>query len=474
METILKEFAHLNKIPRPSGHEQAVAAYLKERGQGLGFAAEIDEHLNVIYEVPATPGYEGAPLVILQAHTDMVCVGGGDYDPLNDPIITRREGNTLKAVGTSLGADDGIGVALILAILSQGSPHGPLRVIFTADEEAGMTGAAALEDKYLDGDYLINLDWEDLTSLCIGCAGFLTMEYGKKAVKTQVSSKIFTLAFQGFKGGHSGTEIWENRGNAIKLAADYCQALIDEGIDLQLLAIEGGRAVNVIPYSATVTMAISPKDENTALNLFNKWKKSVEENYPEERNMELALGISEQVDTPSLGYSPEDSKALIGFLHSCPHGVKEMSSIAPDMVSLSNNLALVKSGEDIIVTISYRSDVDSKMAAFRDETNILAKKYGFSPVDLGMSPAWTPRDGSPLQEMAINAYKEVTAREPRLESVHAGLECSYFACKNPNLDMVSLGPTILWCHSVEEILYLDTLIPTREWLQRILDRLGCR
>lgn len=468
MENILKEFAALNKIPRPSGHEESVAAYLQKRGQSLGFAVKIDENLNVIYEVPATPGYQDSPRVILQAHTDMVCVGGGGFHPLTDPIITQREGNRLKALGTSLGADDGIGVALILATLSQGVPHGPLRVIFTADEEEGMTGAAALQDKYLEAEYLINLDWEDLDSLCIGCAGFLTMEYRKKPVKTRVSSKIFTLNLQGFKGGHSGTEIGENRGNAIKLAGDFCQGLIDEGVNLQVLAIDGGRAVNVIPYSAAVTVALAPEDEEIALNIFTKWQKSVRKNYPEEKNMEFSFGISHNPDHPSQGYSFEDSKAIIGFLHHCPHGVKEMSSLAPDMVSLSNNLALVKDGAEIRVTISYRSDVDIKMAALRDEVNSMAEKYGFSPVDLGMSPAWTPRHGSPLQELAINTYQQVTGKEPRLESVHAGLECSYFACKNPNLDMISLGPTILWCHSVDEVLYLDTLIPAKKWLQGIL------
>ncbi|MDO4542722.1 MAG: M20/M25/M40 family metallo-hydrolase, partial [Bacillota bacterium] len=212
MENILKEFAALNRIPRPSGHEENVAAYLEQRGAAMGFEVIRDPYLNVIFEVPATPGRENAPTVILQAHMDMVCVGDSSYDPLTDAIETLIDGNAMKAKATSLGADDGIGVALILDLLASNTPHGPLRVIFTADEEQGMTGASALDPKYLQGAYLINLDWEDLRSLCIGCAGFLTMEYHKTAPKTQAKGGAVAFTVQGLKGGHSGTEIGENRG----------------------------------------------------------------------------------------------------------------------------------------------------------------------------------------------------------------------------------------------------------------------
>lgn len=468
MENILREFTALNKIPRPSGHEEAVAAYLAQRGRDMGYQVETDANLNVIYQVPPSQGYETAPLTILQAHMDMVCVGGPDYNPETDPIVTIREDNTLRAVGTSLGADDGIGVALILDFLASGSPHGPLRILFTADEEEGMSGAAALAASYLDASYLLNLDWEDIDSLCIGCAGFLTKEYSKKVEPTAVSGQMLSLSIDGLRGGHSGTEIGDNRANAIKLMAQFLEKLVANNIEFNLISLEGGRAVNVIPYSCRASIAVAANLADAVTQLF----KATEAEARDEFNREEALSFTlNSQEGQSQGYAWADSKAIALFLSQFPQGVKEYSPLIEDAVSLSANLAQISVGEKVTALVSYRSDLDAKMLAFADQIAALGQEYGFNEVDLGMSPAWTPKANSGLEQLAIEEYAKLKSGQPKIESVHAGLECSYFARKNPDLEMISLGPTVLWCHSVAEVLYLDTLPVARDWLRGIVARL---
>ncbi len=467
MDRILQEFASLNRIPRPSGHEAEVAAYLAQWGRDMGYKVVTDEKLNVIFEVPPSEGRENVACTILQAHTDMVCVGGSDYDPLKDPIVTVNDGKTLKASGTSLGADDGIGVSVILDFLKSGQPHGPLRVIFTADEEEGMSGAASLDEAYLQAPYLINLDWEDINSLCLGCAGFLTVEHKKFAVKTEVKAEPVRFSIAGLKGGHSGTEIGDGRANALKLMGIFLQRLLKEDIAFRIASLSGGRAMNVIPYSSQVDIIFTDDGSSKAQAVFKSVAAKTALAFPGEKGLTFNASITSLAES---AYSFDDTKDIVGFLSQCPHGVKERSQVVNDEVSLSNNLALVREEENSLsFWLSYRGDADAKMTSFSEATGILGQKYGFKKIDRGMSPAWPPKENNSLASLALKVYKDNNGILPKIESVHAGLECSYFALKNPELEMISIGPTVLWCHSVDEVLYLDSLVILRRWLRDILD-----
>lgn len=467
MENILKEFAVLNSIPRPSRHEEAVAKYLEKRGVDLGFPTVRDEFNNVIMEIPATKGYENLPLTIVQGHMDMVCVGGADYNPLTDAIITVNDGKTLKAKGTSLGADDGMGVAMILALITGEYEHGPLRGIFTADEESGMSGVQNLDKKYLEAKYLINLDWEDDDSICIGCAGCLTVEYKKFAVKEPMEGQGFSLSLSGLRGGHSGCEIHENRANAIKVMGDFLTYLVKNNILFSIGDIVGGKALNVIAPEIKTSIIVAKEDVPKFETLYLDFAKKIENQFPLEKNMIFGC-VKADINQ---GYLPGDTRDIALFLGQCPQGVKTMSQSVPGFVSTSNNLGVINGENGINLLISYRSDKNEVMEDFAKEVGDMGKTYGFVGEVQSESPAWTPKSDSYMEKLAYELYVKKMGKSPHVVSVHAGLECCYFAVQNPSLEMISIGPLIKECHSVKETLYLETLSLVMGWFGEILKNL---
>lgn len=471
MEKILKEFAALNLIPRKSKHEKAVAEYLAKRGEALGYRSFRDAANNVIIEVPATPGCETAPFGIVQAHSDMVCVSEDPaYDPLTSPIVTVNDGKTLRAQNSSLGADDGIGVAMILALLDSDAPHGPLRVIFTADEESGMSGALGLAEQYTQGDYLINIDWEEEGSVCVSCAGSLTVIYKKQCELHPMEGAGYEITLRGLRGGHSGVEIVEHRPNAIAIVGRFLYQLIHEKIGFSLVAIQGGRAHNVICPDATVKLVVEVSQKEQFAQCFQNAVTDFEQEFADtEKDFYF---LCKEMKEYTQGFSIEDSANIASFLGQCPQGVASMSQEIEGLVELSDNLGVISTDENgVTLEVLYRASESKAMHGLAKRTAELAADCGWVSIVDSENPSWPPKLPSPILDIAKEVYFRQSGREIRVELIHAGLECGYFAEKNPGLDIISLGPTITDAHSVRETLHVDTLKPTMDLFLGILGAL---
>lgn len=469
MDAVIKEFSALNKIPRSSGHEEAVAQYLTEQGLAMGYTTIKDEANNVIIEVPAAKGYEDVPLVIIQAHMDMVCVGDVDFDPLCDPIITESDGKTMWAKGTSLGADNGIGVGMMLALMKEQGEYGRLRLIFTADEEVGMGGAKALDDKYLAEKYLINLDWEDISSLCIGCASCGDAVYRKTMAKKEMKGACLSVSIGGLMGGHSGCEIHENRANAIHMIGEILHTLTEAGIPFSLTELKGGKAMNVIAPEASFSFVVSKTDEEAAKASIRVAAANIKSAFLQEKGFFMVL---KTVAAPKYGCLEGDSRDVASFLKAFPQGVVEMSKEMQGFVSTSCNLGtILLEGDYLSVVTSFRSDEASKEAALMERCRDLGAANGFTTEKEIPGIPWTPKPGSDLEKTAVEVYAALGYGKVSIETIHAGLEGAMFAQKNPDLQILSLGPTMEQCHSVKEVLYLDTVPLAMEWLRGILKKI---
>lgn len=473
-DTILREFMLLCQIPHPSGHEEAIAAHLQRRLRELGYESVVDNYKNVIGEIPATVGCEEAPTVLLQAHSDMVCVAAeteGDYDPLTDPIKTVVSEGKMRALGTSLGADDGIGVAIILGLLQADFPHGPLRVLFTADEEAGMSGAANLAPAHCAGRYLINLDWEEAGSICIGCAGTVNALF-RRGLSWQPleSGTAYEVEIAGLKGGHSGVEIHEGRANANKELGVFGDFLLKNGIAYRLASLQGGTALNVIANQAQAVIALAEADRDAFIDLFEDYRLALAARYD---------GIEEEmrcqcreVPLPKQAVTAADSRDIVHFLAAYPQGVETMSSTVPDLVETSANLGTVTMAAEIVIGTMARSSNRNRHATLFDSQRSLAEQYGFTGEETARTPSWPPVDDSELVRLAREIWRGQHGREPRVLSFHAGVECGFLLEKNPQLDAISLGPTMRDVHSVEETLYTSSIMPTAQLVMGLLTAIG--
>lgn len=457
LDSVLEEFAKLAAIPRPSKHEAAVSNFLRDYLAELGFSVAQDSHKNIIAEIPASVGYENSPVTILQAHMDMVCVAenGYDFDPLKSPIKLVRTEKFLEAEGTSLGADDGIGVAEIIYVVKQAEnfPHGKLRVIFTVDEEQGMSGALNLDAKnFADAEFLINCDSEIFDELVVGSAGNVHVDFARQInfvapnenFKTAVKIKI-----SGLKGGHSGLEIEKNRANAVKVMENFLREISKRG-NYQLAAFESGTAPNVIPNSAEiiiVTDLIAPEIEECGEVLKNLVRKI----YGENLRVEVAVA-----QMPEKVLSAEDFESLASLITVIHSGVYSVSGLAP---VTSANLGILKTGENIEVKILARSNVSELLAEFINLFAQIGKMSGFD-VEFGTTvPAWDLKPNSRLTKIMAEIFERQNGFAPKIHTSHGGLEGSFFAAKNPALDIVSTGTTNENIHSPQERLHLETVAP---------------
>lgn len=458
LEEVLEEFSKLAAIPRPSKHEQAVSNFLREYLNELGISALQDLKWNVIAEIPASAGYEGAPLTILQAHMDMVCVAevGYEYNPLRDPIKLVRNKKFLEAEGTSLGADDGMGIAVILYILRHAGEfeHGPIRVIFTVDEEAGMSGAINLSEKYLsDAAYLINLDSEIFNEIVVGSAGNIKVNFSRE-IKYTTPNENFTAAVKikisGLSGGHSGIEIADSRANAIKIMGNFLQSIREHG-NFQLASFNAGTANNVIPSSAEVVIVtnLPAPDISDAGELFAE---RIEKIYGAQ-NFKVEVSVAQ---VPEKVFSAEDFESLselIMLIHSGVYSVKGKNPLT------SANVGIIRTGESVEVELLARSNITELLADFINLFAQTAKVTGFG-VNFGApSPAWDFKQNSRLTEIVTEVFTDQNGFMPKVYISHAGLECSFFAAKNPALDIISIGTTNDDIHSPRERLHLDTVEP---------------
>lgn len=461
IEGVLEEFAKLAEIPRPSGHEKAVSDYLYKLFSDMGCQVEQDKVNNIIADMPATEDCQEKPLVVLQAHMDMVCVAedGVDYDPMKDPIKLVREDDKLYADGTSLGADDGMGIAIIVYIMKNLQSHGPIRVIITVDEEAGMTGSINLTDKHFESvKYLINCDSEDWDLLTVGSAGSGDIEFSKSYELTSaVKGTAYSLKLSGLKGGHSGEEINCGAANALKSMAICLDGIRSKGQGFQLVSFNGGRAKNVIPSVAESVFYMDMEPE--AL------QKLVDEEYARFMNHhgdieEKASFVLKKLDDSVEAMEKEHGDSLIYLLLILSNGVSAMSQLCSGLVESSANLGVVTTKEGTM-SVQYmpRSSREESIKEYYAMAEALGRATGFK-VKLGtMFPSWAERKNSKLVDIMSEVFQEQNQQPMRIATIHAGLECSWHLQHNPAMDVVSIGTNNNDIHSPKETLELHTIPP---------------
>ena len=474
-KAVFEIFDEITKIPRPSKKEEKIRQYILDFAAKHGIDAHADAIGNVILRKGATPGHENAPTVILQGHMDMVCESNDkSFDFETTPITTIVDGDWVRADGTTLGADNGIGVAAALAILTDDTlVHGPLEVLITMDEETGMTGANNLKKGELTGSILINLDSEDDAEVFVGCAG------GIDTVATFKYNRSFAPAdFHYFKfdvrdglGGHSGGDIHLGRANANRLVARFLFNLMQKH-EVSVCEIDGGNLRNAIPRAAHVVFGVHTSRKEDVRIAFNKFVADIEGEYKGlETNLKLTL---DSVDKPEFAVDSATTRNLILSLYSAPHGVISMSRDLEGLVETSTNLASVKmkEGEEIVVTTSQRSSVDSRKFDIANRVEALFTLAG-ATVEHGEGyPAWTPNLDSTIMKLASDAYEELYGVRPAIKAIHAGLECSLFQQNYPGLDMVSFGPTLRDVHSPSERMHIPAVERFWQQLRRTLEKVA--
>ena len=478
-QEVFSIFHEITQVPRPSKREGKIIEWLKAFAVKHNLEHTVDEAGNIIMRKPATAGYEHKPGVILQAHMDMVCEKNNDtvHDFDNDPIHTYIDGDFIKAQGTTLGADNGIGMALMLAaITSETLQHPALECLFTVDEETGLTGAFRLQDGCLNGKQLINLDSEDDGQVFIGCAGGIDtlakMHYSPLASLPN-NHLALNIKVSGLMGGHSGDDINKGRGNANKILVRFLYMVMQK-TDMQLAAINGGNLRNAITREAEATILVPMSFKEDVRVMLNHYIATIESEIGDvEKDFCMTL---ESTDTPATIIPADKAKVLIQALYACPHGMMAMSKTMPGLVETSTNLASVKMKEDekgafIEVNTSQRSSIESKKHDLKQMVEC-ALALACDEVTHGDGyPGWAPNPQSPLLEVTKKAYQDLFAAEPKVLAIHAGLECGLFLEKYPYLDMVSIGPQMFGVHSPQERLSIASTGKCWQWLQRILEAL---
>ena len=468
-------FDEITKVPRPSKKEEKIRQYLLDFAKANGINAKTDAIGNVVMTKPATPGHENAPTVILQGHMDMVCESNDkSFDFENTPITTIIDGEWIHADGTTLGADNGIGVAAALAILTDPDlVHGPLEALFTMDEETGMTGAFNLGEGMISGSILINLDSEDDAELFVGCAGGVdtVCSFNYKRSFAPKDFTYFKIDISKGQGGHSGGDIHLGRINANKLLARFLFDLTKK-YEVSVAEIDGGNLRNAIPRASHAIVGVHTSNKEAVRTALNHFIADVENEYSDlEPTLEIKM---ESVEMPEFCIDSETSLNLIRALYSAPHGVVSMSRELENLVETSTNLASVKMKEDnkIVVTTSQRSSVDSRKWDIANQVEALFLLAG-ATVEHGEGyPGWQPNMKSPIMEMARDAYKELYGVTPANKAIHAGLECGLFLQKFPHLDMVSFGPTLRNVHSPSEKMHIPAVERFYEQLKLILRKVA--
>ncbi|MGV8905954.1 MAG: beta-Ala-His dipeptidase [Acetobacterium sp.] len=471
LEGVLAEFKALAKIPRQSQHEQAVSDYLAGWAKKHGFDYVQDQENNIIIEVPATAGYEKSPLTILQGHMDMVCIAaaGEKYNPLTDPIKLIRDTETLTAQGTSLGADNGIGIAMIQYMISSENVfHGPLRAIFTVNEEDGFTGALRINEKYfLDATYLINCDSEAFGEVTESCAG--SNRYDFSRMNTWVFPKgelAYELSLSGLLGGHSGIEIGLDHANAIKTLGNVLGYINGNGVTIELFAFDGGQALNAIPSDAQAILVIASKDLKVFEELMAAAVDEFKKNYAAiEKNYKFTY---ERTKLPDKVLSEADGLSFLNLIAGIQDGVHTISPFAHDLIESSSNLGLAKiGGATTTLNVMARSSQDDLLAKYTQTYQSLGQMAGFDLKSDLPTPGWAVDPDNPLKDMYAKAYKDYAGQDVRVMAIHAGLECGSFAKKNPKLKMISVGPDLSDIHTPNETLVLSSIAPSIKVLAKI-------
>lgn len=465
-------FHEITQIPRPSKKEEKIIAYLEAFAAKHHLPIKKDEIGNILISKPATPGYEGLQTVILQSHVDMVCEKNSNivHDFDKDPIETIVDGEWLHANGTTLGADNGVGVAAELSILaSEDIEHGPIECLFTVDEETGLSGAKALGKGFMTGNILINLDSEDEGQIFMGCAGgkdtAATFSYTPQPVPGD--KMYFHIDVKGLNGGHSGGDIHKGLGNANKLLVRFL-FLLQKNVDFVLSSIEGGNLRNAIAREAHAVIGIQAYDREKVRVMLNIFASQVENELKHvDPNVKLSMGSA---DRPESIMGEDLKKRLIYALSACPHGVIGMSHDIPGLVETSTNLASVKMSEKgkIIIGTSQRSSIESCKEAVANQVAATFLLAGAEVKHGDGYPGWAPNPDSKILKVAQDTYRKLFHKEAEIMAIHAGLECGLFLEKYPELDMISFGPTLRDVHSPNERIEIKTV---ELWWSHLLELL---
>ena len=460
MQAVLDHFRELSRIPRCSGHEEKVRDFLRDWARKNGFASRTDAAGNLLVCVPASPAQEQAPVIVLQGHMDMVCEKNRDsgHDFTIDPLELLIEGEWLQAAETTLGADNGAGLALAMTLAEQKDlPHPPLELLCTVDEESGLTGASSLEPDFFTGRVLINVDSEDEGVFTIGCAGGResTMVFPLLFEPFPESGLLFELKVSGLQGGHSGVNINERRGNANVLLARLL-GLIHAQAEIRLAALFGGSAHNAIAREASARFAASQRDASRLAGMLGQMQEKLAQEYPNEPK--LALSLQSLPETIDRVFSREIMGRLLDLLQAAPDGVMAMSREAPGLVETSVNFATIREkGEELNLLFSQRSDKEYGIDGLSDRIASLARLAGAGVLTGNGYPGWQPNLDSDLLAGSKRIYRQLFAAEPAIEIIHAGLECGIIGAKYQGMDMISIGPTIKNPHSPDEKLHLPSL-----------------
>lgn len=458
--SLWKNFADLNDVPRPSKKEEKVIAFAKSFGEKLGLSTEVDPVGNVIIRKPATPGMENRKPVVMQSHLDMVCQqnAGTNHDFENTGIDMYIDGDWVRAKGTTLGADNGIGVATIMAILeSTDIPHPAIEALFTIDEETGMTGAIGLEEGRVKGKILLNLDTEDDRELTIGCAGGIdvTSTIHFQTEKAPYESRFMEVAIKGLHGGHSGMDIHLGFGNANKLMNRLVYSL-SEVADVRLVSIDGGSLRNAIPRESFAKISVPSESWDKVVQVLEEIKTIYQAEYgTTDEHLDVQWSESKEIFEV---LSKADHQKVINAIYAIPNGIYRMSPDIKDLVQTSNNTArVILNNGDLTVMCLTRSSVDSEKMDLANAIDAVFRNIGATTTMTGSYPGWTPAPKSDLVEMMHKVYLDVFKEEPLINACHAGLECGIIGERCPGMEMISFGPNIRGAHSPDERVQISSV-----------------
>lgn len=472
---VLAFFKELSNIPRESGNEKAVSDYLVQFGKDRHLETIQDEENNVIIKMPASPGCEDKPSLILQGHIDMVCekLHDSNHDFAKDPIANIVDGEWLHADGTTLGADNGMGVAMAMAVLDDPAiEHGPITALFTTSEETGMNGAAGLKKGLVEGQYMLNIDTEVEGEFIVSCAGGVHVIVDIPLLRENTMpgyNKGLTITVQGLKGGHSGLEIHKQRGNANQIMARLLHSLGKE-FSYDLASFQGGTKHNAIPNKTTAVIAIREEDVAPITQWVATYEKNIKTTYAvQDPNLNI---IAEAVDAPETTYAEDTTEALISYLFLAEDGVHTMSQSIHGLVETSNNLAVVKEAPHALeILISIRSSSAVALDYLKDKMLLLADVLGITARATDGYPAWEYEPGSALESQAIAIYEEVRGKKPAVNAVHAGLECGLLKAVLPDTQMISFGPTITGAHTPYEKAHIPSIHRMYHYLVTLIQKL---
>ncbi len=479
---VWRHFDTIRQTPRPSKHEEKIVDVIRSWAKERGFEVLQDTAGgigNVIVRVPATPGHENAPTVVLQGHVDMVCEKNSDveFDFMNDPIQVVVDGDWVRSVGTTLGADNGIGVATGMAIADDpDAVHGPLELLLTIDEETGLTGAMDLDGSLITGRIMINLDTEEDGAVYIGCAGGAdsTAEFSISRRTALIGSVPLKMTVRGLKGGHSGVDIHENRGNAIKIAVRTLLSALEQELELDLISLEGGSKHNAIPREAFAVFRL-PEASVAAMREIIETRLAgfKEELGAMDPDLEIVLEELEDGEDIEKPMNIHARDRLLHALNGIPHGVLAMSREVPGLVETSNNLAVINTEETrAVLTTSHRSSVMPSLFAVQSQVRSICVLAGATVEVHDAYPGWKPNPDSPIVKTMVEVYEELFGKKPELKAIHAGLECGLLLEKVPDMDIVSIGPEIRNPHSPDERVQISSVQRFYEAVKGVLAKLA--